>query len=89
MHEFSSSTFVSNIQNQRYRGGILNGYCSRLHYFSDWIDDNQERGNVRNITSDLGKIKINKNFYFMMQNWQSYPQLVENEANRKCIAKVE
>ena len=36
----------------RYRDGILNGYTSRLHYFSDWIRDNEEMGFVKECTSE-------------------------------------
>ncbi len=34
----------------RYRGGIIDGYPSRLHYFSDWIDDNETKHVVTNIS---------------------------------------
>ncbi len=37
----------------RYRGGIRRGYPSRLHYFSEWIADNEEKGFVRDVTRDL------------------------------------
>jgi hypothetical protein len=33
----------------RYRGGRLQGYVSRLHYFSDWIRDKQTMGFVSEI----------------------------------------
>ena len=36
----------------RYRNGRLQGYSSRLHYFSDWIHDNQKKGIVRDVTAD-------------------------------------
>lgn len=36
----------------RYRGGVLNGYASRLHYFSDWILDNERKGYVKECTSE-------------------------------------
>ena len=32
--------FTANLRSLRYRGGIISGYPSRLHYFSDWIEDN-------------------------------------------------
>lgn len=35
----------------RYRDGVLNGYASRLHYFSDWIRNNEEMGFVKECTS--------------------------------------
>ena len=36
----------------RYRNGILNGYTSRLHYFSDWIRNNEQMGFVKECTSE-------------------------------------
>ena len=33
----------------RYRKGRNSGYVSRLHYFTEWIDDNTEKGIVRDI----------------------------------------
>lgn len=36
----------------RYRGGVLDGYPSRLHYFSDWIADNERMGLVKECTSE-------------------------------------
>ena len=38
----------------RYRGGALSDYASRLHYFDDWIDDNEARARLRNLTPELG-----------------------------------
>lgn len=39
------------LQSIRYRGGEIHGYVSRLHYFSDWIADNQSKGWVYEIQS--------------------------------------
>ena len=44
-------SFCRHLQQLRYRKGQLNGYPSRLHYFSDWITDNEEMGIVREISS--------------------------------------
>jgi Protein of unknown function (DUF1460) len=84
----SYSSFTRQIENLRYRDGSINGYCSRLHYFSDWIDDNQRRGNVENITTKLGGITLDKILYFMSKNRAKYPQLKSNE-NYACIQQVE
>jgi len=43
------SDYVSILQQLRYRQGKLHGYTSRLHYFSDWIDDNTALGLVHEI----------------------------------------
>ena len=36
----------------RYRDGKLDGYASRLHYFSDWIRNNEQMGFVKECTSE-------------------------------------
>ena len=81
--------FTHRVQQHRYNNGEINGYCSRLHYFSDWIRDNQVRGNVENITSQLGGISLRKKLNFMTSHRRRYPQLIKNEANYQCIAAME
>ncbi|MGA7934012.1 MAG: N-acetylmuramoyl-L-alanine amidase-like domain-containing protein, partial [Kovacikia sp.] len=60
VQDYSDLSFMARLQNQRYREGRLNGYCSRLHYFSEWISDNQQRGNVLNLTAQLGGSSLRK-----------------------------
>lgn len=43
------SDFRKALMTLRYRGGVMNGYTSRLHYFSDWIEDKTRMGIVREI----------------------------------------
>lgn len=88
VEEPSPQVFSDAVQAQRYRQGQMQGYCSRLHYFSDWIADNQRRGLVENITPALGGIPLNKSLNFMSQHRQSYPQL-QSQANWQCIQAVE
>ncbi|MEQ8753653.1 MAG: DUF1460 domain-containing protein [Coleofasciculus sp. G1-WW12-02] len=87
--DYSYPTLVTHIQDQRYQNGQLHGYCSRLHYFSAWIHDNQKRGTVTNITQALGGIPLNKRLNFMSTHRHRYPQLVNNQANYDCILEME
>ena len=41
--------FTAMLCRLRYRGGRLAGYASRLHYFSDWIDDNAQAGYISEV----------------------------------------
>jgi hypothetical protein len=79
----------TNLIERRYRNGTIDGYCSRLHYFSDWIDDNQKRSNVKDITADLGGVPLNKKLNFMSSHRQLYPHLAKNDSNYQCIVNVE
>ncbi len=39
-----SLTFEQQVQALRYRNGVIDGYLSRLHYFTDWVAENAHRG---------------------------------------------
>lgn len=43
-------SFCRFLQQLRYREGRIDGYPSRLHYFSDWIDDNVRMGLVSDVS---------------------------------------
>ncbi|TRU49187.1 MAG: DUF1460 domain-containing protein [Microcystis aeruginosa Ma_QC_Ca_00000000_S207] len=88
LKNYQYSAFSQQVLNQRYRHGILDGYCSRLHYFSDWINDNQKRGNLENITQKLGGITLDKKLNFISKNRHLYPQL-KTQSNYDCIQQVE
>lgn len=47
----SFSDFAANLCRLRYRRGVRQGYTSRLHYFTDWILDNEQLGLVREHSS--------------------------------------
>ncbi len=88
VQDYTYQGLEKRVEEQRYRDGKLTDYCSRLHYFSDWIYDNSKRGLVENITPSLGGIPLNQTLNFMTENRQSYPQLADDE-NYNCIRQVE
>ncbi|QZZ20481.1 DUF1460 domain-containing protein [Leptothermofonsia sichuanensis E412] len=89
LQDYSYQSFVHQLQNQRYRDGKLNGYCSRLHYFSEWITDNQKRGNVSDIARAIGGISFSKLLNFMSSHRHSYPRLVNDEDAYRCVRQME
>ena len=50
--EQSFAVFKKALTDVRYRDGVLDGYASRLHYFSDWISNNERMGFVKECTSE-------------------------------------
>lgn len=64
----------------RYRNGILNGYGSRLHYFTEWIADNEKKGYVRDVTREAGGVPYEKTIHFMTAHRGSYPHLASDSA---------
>ena len=45
-HLYTARDFMNALVQLRYRGGRLDGYASRLHYFTDWIVDKTAMGLV-------------------------------------------
>lgn len=74
----SYENFRAKLQNLRYRGGVISGYTSRLHYSSDWIYDNVKRHNVRDLTSELGGEELTKKIDFMSSHPQYYSKLSDS-----------
>jgi hypothetical protein len=70
--------YLDELQFIRYRNGVVDGYPSRLHYFSDWITDNVPKGVITDETMKLGGIPIKFNLNFMSTHPDSYRQLKEN-----------
>jgi hypothetical protein len=75
----SYESFVKTLEKIRYRDGILDGYGSRLHYFSDWIRENEKKGLVKDITSMIGGKEVKKVINFMSEHRSLYPSLQDDE----------
>ncbi|MFN8340012.1 MAG: DUF1460 domain-containing protein [Saprospiraceae bacterium] len=71
----SPSTFEQFLTQIRYRNGVIDGYGSRLHYFTEWIDQQQHLGWCHDITHEIGGIAYTKHINFMSKNKGKYPRL--------------
>ena len=61
----------------RYTGGVISGYPSRLHYFTDWMKDNGAKGVLHPLTQELGGVAYTKTIDFMSTHTASYRQLAD------------
>ena len=73
----------------RYRNGKIDGYLSRLHYFSDWIANNEQKGFVTDITQISGGVPDTLQLHFMSRNADRYPALQRNATLVDGIAAQE
>ncbi len=89
VEDYAYETFVGHIRDQRYRDGAMNGYCSRLHYFTEWILNNEARGTVKNITQTLGGDLLDKRLTFMSGHRESYPRFATNDSLFQGIQAME
>jgi hypothetical protein len=72
----------------RYRDGRIAGYPSRLHYFSEWISDNERKGVLQDVTQQLGGTRTTEPVTFMTSNAASYPHLADPQ-NVEAMRAVE
>jgi hypothetical protein len=72
--------YLEELQFIRYRDGVVDGYTSRLHYFSDWITNNIAKGVIEDESLQLGGTPIKFHLNYMSTHPDSYKQLKENPA---------
>ena len=66
------------LQNIRYRNGIIDGYPSRIHYFSDWIFENDNRQLVKDVSKEIANTPYPLKVNFMSTHPESYAQLKDS-----------
>ncbi len=81
-------TFALNLQKIRYRGGVMKGYTSRLHYLEDWMHDNCVKGYVTDVTKDAGGVIKRKRINYMSTHPQTYKHLT-TQVQIDTMAQVE
>ena len=81
--------FCAELQNLRYYNGEINNYTSRIHYFSDWIFENSQRGFVNDVSGEIAQTPYPLNVNFMSTHPDSYRQLKSNNTFVKTIAEKE
>jgi hypothetical protein len=74
----SWEAFGHEVERMRYRDGLRRGYASRLHYFSEWIEDGERRGLVKDLGQKLGGVEDRRPLRFMTSHRESYPALADN-----------
>lgn len=83
----SFSDICRNLEKTRYRDGIRNGYTSRLHYISWWIDSNSET--LKEISTRHHTATQQLTLNFMSTHPDKYPALARNAGRIDTIAGLE
>jgi Protein of unknown function (DUF1460)/TAT (twin-arginine translocation) pathway signal sequence len=75
--DVSWERFGEEIERMRYRKGKRQGYASRLHYFSEWISDGEQRKLLEDRGEELGGVADRRPLRFMTEHRASYPALAD------------
>ena len=75
-HRTTFNDFCRYLQNIRYRDGRVD-YPTRLHYFSDWITDNERMGYIKEVNEPCPHFKGTQNLDidYMTTHTSQYPML--------------
>lgn len=85
----AEQSFRNYLTRLRYRNGRIDGYASRLHYFSDWLRDNERKGLITDVSSELpGNQTVAKPVSYMTTATYKYPHL-NNPETFKQLAETE
>lgn len=78
--------YAAQLKRIRYRHGVSKGYPSRLHYFSDWLYDNGQKGILKNVTHRSGGEPFRKNLHFMTRHREEHPALSPEKSYEEMVA---
>ncbi len=85
----SFGQFATELQKIRYRDGVIEGYPSRLHYFCDWIHNNEQKGLIKDMSKEIANTPLSKPISFMSNHPDSYRKLKDNPPLVEVIARQE
>jgi len=81
-------SFAAELEKIRYRDGVRNQYPSRLHYFSEWIQNNHKKGIISETVNQNG-VKSDKAINYMSTHPADYPVLKDHPELIPTIAQQE
>ena len=82
--------YLSWLQKLRYDAGKIDGYKSRNHYFSQWIQSGTKLGLVKEIVAPASISAPTKlNLTYMSEHPDSYPLLKVDMNERRLVAEME
>jgi len=64
----NNEAFYRYLEKLRYRDGNMDGYASRLHYFSDWLLNNHKKGILTLPSDSLGNADLNLSVNIISKN---------------------
>lgn len=73
----------------RYRDGVIKGYSSRLHYFSDWVTDNEKKGILYEVTSRSNHSQRHFSINYMTKHSVLYRHLKGDSLSVNEMLRIE
>ncbi|MBL7779589.1 MAG: DUF1460 domain-containing protein [Saprospiraceae bacterium] len=78
--------YQSHLQKLRYWGGHINGYGSRIHYFTGWLLQAEKNGILDDLTQKMGGIPYRKTIGYISARPTKFPKIKDPKALRDLQA---
>lgn len=82
------AAYKTHLQELRYWGGYINGYGSRIHYFTGWLLQNEKKGLLRDLTREMGGIPYQKQIGYISARPAKYPK-IKDPQNLRALRAAE
>ena len=83
--KITQTKFRKTLKLIRYRQGTISGYSSRLHYFTDWLRDNEKKKILKDISRQFDAEAQRKKINYMTVHRTSYPALKNEDEFQKML----
>jgi len=77
--------FCKTLKLIRYRQGTITGYSSRLHYFTDWLRDNEKKQILKDVSHQFDAETQRKKINYMTTHRKSYAALYDEDEFKKML----
>jgi hypothetical protein len=84
--KITAAEFRKTLKFIRYRQGAVAGYSSRLHYFTDWLRDNEKKKLLIDVTKNLDCKPLRKKINYMTSHRELYPALNNKNEFQKTLS---
>jgi hypothetical protein len=78
-------SYLNELTKLRYRQGKVDGYGSRLHYLSEWLANNAQKGYFEILKKENTTEILPLNVNFMSKHWQLYPSAATQDIKNEIV----
>lgn len=87
--DISEGVFADKLQQIRYRDGKIDGYTSRLHYITEWVNNAVKKGFLTDVTAAKSPATEKVSLSYMSTHPELYKQLANSKENVAKMKKIE
>jgi len=81
--------FADYVMKLRYRDGEIDGYSSRLHYMTEWVENGVKAGILEDVTAANSNYRMTVKVGYMTDHPNLYPQLSASQSELSKMKAIE